>query len=476
MNYGGFRLKRGPKNIQTGNSVKLWGGRFTEQIDPLVAEFSNSIRFDVRLAKQDLRGSIAYAKALCEAGIYSIEELGMVTKALEEIATEIDGGKADLSKDEDIHSAIERLLTEKTGDAGAKLHSGRSRNDQVVTDLRMYVMEEIENIKNLLSRLQDSLVLRAEEYKEYIIPGYTHLQRAQPVLLGHHLMAYFWMLQRDKNRLFGCYETTSILPLGSGALSGSSIPVNRQFLASELGFRTVGQNSMDMSASRDFAIEMASSLAIIQMHLSRMAEEIILWTSSEFSFAELPDNLATGSSMMPQKKNPDIAELVRGKFGRVQGSLVGLLSTMKALPLCYNRDMQEDKEGLFDSIDTVKSSLHIMSLGILGLQFNKQMLDRSVGDWQLTVTDLMESLVLDGVPLRQAHEKIGKLVRHCISNKISPDSLTDEELKTFSDKLSKSQVIKFTASGSINAKQTDGSTSLKSLDTQLNNAKGLLSK
>lgn len=454
--------------------MKLWGGRFTEQVDPLLSKFSNSIHFDIRLADYDITGSKAFAKALKSAGIYNDDELNAVLLALDEISSEIKSGQLDFSNDEDIHSAIERLLTEKTGEAGAKLHSGRSRNDQVATDFRMFVMAEIEETKGLVSRLQESLLLQAEEYSDYIMPGYTHLQRAQPVLLGHHLMAYFWMLERDKQRLSNCQASTSVLSLGSAALAGTSIPLDRSFLAKELGFRIVGQNSMDMSASRDFAIEFTSSLAIIQMHLSRLSEEMIFWTSTEFGYAELPDNLATGSSMMPQKKNPDVAELVRGKFGRVQGSLVGLLSTMKALPLCYNRDMQEDKEAVFDAVDTVKASVHIMALAITGLTFNKQVLARAANDWQLLMTDLMELLVLEGIPLRTAHEHVGKLVQFCTSNNRPPESLSNEELATFSDKLNKDIINKLTLDSSISAKKTDGSTSYSSLNTQIKAAKDLL--
>lgn len=454
--------------------MKLWGGRFADQADPLLIKFSNSIHFDRKLAEYDIKGSMAYAKALNQVGIYSDKELSQVLLALEEILKDIKADKADISNDEDVHTAIERLLTERTGEKGAKLHSGRSRNDQVATDFRLYVMAEIDNTRALISRLQESLIFQAENNREYIMPGYTHLQRAQPVLLGHHLMAYFWMLQRDKDRLSNCYSSTSVLPLGSAALSGTSIPLNRGFLANELGFRIVGENSMDMTASRDFAIEFLSCLTIIQMHLSRLAEELILWTSAEFAYAELPDNLATGSSMMPQKKNPDIAELVRGKFGRVQGSLVGLLSTMKALPLCYNRDMQEDKEGIFDAVDTVQSSVHIMALAIMGVSFNKETMSQAASDWKLTVTDLMEQLVAKGEPLRSAHEQIGKLVSHCISQNKTPFELTDSELQSFNNKLTKDMVNELSAEGSVRAKQTEGSTSFQSLDNQLIKAKELL--
>lgn len=456
--------------------MKLWGGRFKQELDDLVEEFTSSLSFDVKLAKYDTKVSAAYAKALAKAGIYDDGELKKVSAELQKIASEIETDKFELkSSDEDIHSAIERVLTERLGEVGSKLHSGRSRNDQIATDMRMFVMDEIHQMRDAISRLQESLILKAEEYQDYTMPGYTHLQRAQPVAVAHHLMAYFWMFERDKARLLACFRTASVLPLGSGALAGTAIPVDRELLAKELGFLSVGQNSMDMCSSRDFVLEMLSCLTITQMHLSRIAEEIILWMSSEFGFAQLPDRLATGSSMMPHKKNPDIAELIRGKFGRVQGSLVALLTTMKGLPLAYNRDMQEDKEGLFDAVQTVKSSLQIMAIVIAELVFNKDKLAEAASDWQIYVTDLMEKLVKEGEPLRKAHEQIGKLVQYCLDKNKTVHQLSQKELSGFNEKLDIEWIKQLNAKNSISSKLTEGSTSPLSVKQQMDTARKILS-
>lgn len=455
--------------------MKLWGGRFKQKTDPKIEEFTKSIDFDYRLAFVDIDVNKAQAKALLKAGLISKEESEQLLSVLDKIEEQIDNDTFEVKdNDEDIHSAIERSITESLGDTGAKIHSGRSRNDQVNTDLRLFIKDEIDETVDLIIALQTSLIEKSEQQIDQLMPGYTHLQRAQPVMLSHHLMAYFWMLERDKNRLEDCLKRVDVLPLGSAALAGTTLEIDQVLLADELGFSKITDNSLDSVSDRDFVIEFLSCLAITQTHLSRLAEEIILWTSSEFSFAMLPDSLATGSSMMPHKKNPDPAELIRGKTGRVYGSLVSILTTMKGLPLSYNRDLQEDKEVLFDATDTVQDCLDVMSLIIEQIGFNNESMSASVSDWPLFTTDLMEYLVSSGEPIRHAHSIMGQVVAYCMEQDKSLNELTDAELGNFSDKLNSKALEICSPAHSVNLKKSTGSTSKNSVIYQINKAKNLL--
>ncbi|MBO5059450.1 MAG: argininosuccinate lyase [Clostridia bacterium] len=414
--------------------AKLWGGRFQKNTDAKVDDFNSSIRFDKRMYAQDIKGSIAHAKMLGKQGIISQEDSDKIVAGLKEILSEIEAGKVEFLIDaEDIHMNIEKLLTDKIGESGKRLHTGRSRNDQVALDIRMYLMDETDEISQMLKELMTALVTLAKQHTETIMPGYTHLQKAQPVTLAHHLMAYFEMAKRDLDRLKDCKKRTNVMPLGSGALAGTTYPLDREFVADELGFAAVSQNSLDGVSDRDFAIELAGCLSIIMMHLSRFCEELILWSSHEFSFVEMDDAYSTGSSIMPQKKNPDVAELIRGKTGRVYGHLMGLLTTMKGIPLAYNKDMQEDKEPIFDAIDTVKLCLPVFCDMITTMKINdKNMLKGAKGGFT-NATDVADYLVKKGMPFRDAHAVVGKLVFYAISKDKSLDELTLSEFKEFSD-------------------------------------------
>ncbi len=413
---------------------KLWGGRFQKSTDKKVDDFNSSIRFDKRMYAQDIKGSIAHAKMLGRQGIIDIADSEKIVAGLQEILAEIEAGKVEFLIDaEDIHMNIEKLLTDKIGDAGKRLHTGRSRNDQVALDIRMYLMDEIAEISNMLKALLEALLSLAKEHTETIMPGYTHLQKAQPVTFAHHLMAYFEMIKRDLGRLSDTKKRTNIMPLGSGALAGTTYPLDREFVAAELGFDAVTQNSLDGVSDRDFVIELASCLSIIMMHLSRFSEELILWSSHEFSFVEMDDAYSTGSSIMPQKKNPDVAELIRGKTGRVYGHLMGLLTTMKGIPLAYNKDMQEDKEPIFDAIDTVKLCLPVFSDMILTMKVKKENMLKGAKGGFTNATDVADYLVKKGMPFRDAHEVVGKLVFYSISKDKALDDLTIAEFKEFSN-------------------------------------------
>lgn len=415
--------------------MKLWGGRFSKSTDAMVDDFNSSIRFDSRMYKQDIKGSMAHVKMLGKCGIISAEDSALIYKTLKEIMLDIEKGVVDFEIDaEDIHMNIEKILTERIGDVAKRLHTGRSRNDQVALDIRMYLKDEIKAINTMIKKLIEVLVSMAESNLNTIMPGYTHLQRAQPISLAHHLMAYVEMLLRDIDRLADCYKRLDVMPLGSGALAGTTYPLDRAMVAGELGFSAITENSIDGVSDRDFAIELASCLSILMMHLSRFSEEIILWCSHEFSFIELDDAFSTGSSIMPQKKNPDIAELVRGKSGRVYGNLVALLTVMKALPLAYNKDMQEDKEAIFDSIDTVKMCLPVFTNMVKTMKVREnKMLSAAKGGFT-NATDIADYLVKKGTPFRVSHEIIGKMVAYCIKNNKNIDELTLQELKSFSEK------------------------------------------
>jgi len=416
--------------------MKLWGGRFVSGTDKSVDDFNSSISFDSRLYKQDILGSIAHAEMLGKCGIIPADEARLICSTLEEILSDIEKGLVEFQVDaEDIHMNIEKILIERIGDVGKKLHTGRSRNDQVALDIRMYLKSETEAIKNMLIDLMDVLLSISDENLNTIMPGYTHLQRAQPVTLAHHMMAYFQMFSRDIDRLNDCYKRMNVMPLGSGALAGTTYPLDRQYVCDRLGFSSITQNSLDGVSDRDFAIELASCIAITMMHLSRFSEELILWSSSEFSFIEMDDAFSTGSSIMPQKKNPDVAELVRGKTGRTYGNLMALLTVMKSLPLAYNKDMQEDKETIFDSVDTVKMCLPVFTRMLSTMRINRNTMYKAAQGSFTNATDLADYLVKKGIPFRTAHEIIGRMVLYCIKNSKALEELSLEELKSFSPEI-----------------------------------------
>jgi argininosuccinate lyase len=408
----------------------MWGGRFTKGTDKVVEDFHSSISFDQRLYKQDIMGSIAHARMLGKQGIIACEEADTIISALEGILLDINEGKVEFEVGaEDIHMNIEKLLTERIGDTGRKLHTARSRNDQVALDVRMYLKEEITATIGLLKKLQQSILDMAEKHTDTVMPGYTHLQRAQPITFGHHLMAYFQMLKRDIERLQDCYKRTDIMPLGSGALAGTTFFLDRDAVAKELGFSAITQNSLDGVADRDFAIEYCAAASITMMHLSRCCEEIILWSSAEFQFIDLDDAYSTGSSIMPQKKNPDVAELIRGKTGRVYGDLMAILTMMKSLPLAYNKDMQEDKEALFDAIDTLKGCLSVFAPMLKTMKIKKEVMAKAAAGGFTNATEVADYLTKKGIPFRLAHEIVGKLVLYCIAKGKSLNELSIEEYK-----------------------------------------------
>lgn len=414
--------------------MKLWGGRFSKSTDKSVDDFNSSIRFDSRMYKQDIRGSQAHAKMLGKQGIISKEDSELIVKTLGEILLDIENGKVEFTIDaEDIHMNIETILISRIGDVGKRLHTGRSRNDQVALDTRLYLRDESEELSKMLDSLLSSILDIAGKNLDTIMPGYTHLQKAQPITFAHHIMAYYEMFSRDLSRLNDWKERMNILPLGSGALAGTTYPLDREFVAKELGFSDITKNSIDGVSDRDFVCELAFVLSMIMVHLSRFSEEIILWSSNEFSFVELDDAYSTGSSIMPQKKNPDIAELARGKSGRVFGDLMGLLTTMKGLPLAYNKDMQEDKEQIFDAVDTVKMCLPVFEgmLNTMTLRKDK-MLAGAKGGFT-NATDVADYLVKKGLPFRDAHAVVGKMVAYCLDKDTVIDALTLDEFKSFSN-------------------------------------------
>ncbi len=393
---------------------KPWQGRFSKDTDQAVLKFTASLTYDRRLADCDIRGNIAHVEMLAEKGIISVDEAALIKQGLEDIKEEIEAGSFpfDLSF-EDIHMNIEKRLIEKIGTPGGKLHTARSRNDQVALDMHLYIKEEITVIGAFLTKLQETIIDLAERYEDVLIPGYTHLQRAQPVLLSHHLMAYFWMFQRDQQRLKGAFECADIMPLGAGALAGTGFPIDRLLVAEKLGFSKLYENSIDAVSDRDYLIEFLSFSSLLIMHLSRLCEELIMWNSAEFGFIELDDAYTTGSSMMPQKKNPDVAELIRGKTGRVYGNLVAMLTVMKGLPLAYNKDMQEDKEGVFDTVDTLKALLPLLVGMLQTVNINRSRLAAAVDDDYLCATDLADFLVRRGVAFRDSHHIVGKMIAFC---------------------------------------------------------------
>ena len=413
--------------------AQLWGGRFTKDTDKLVYAFNASIGFDQRFFHEDVAGSRAHVKMLAKQGIISEEDKDTILGGLDSIEADVDNGKLKITDEyEDIHSFVEANLINRVGEAGKKLHTGRSRNDQVALDMRLYTRKEVRETDDLLKHFLGTILSIMQKNVDTIMPGFTHLQKAQPVTLAHHFGAYFEMFRRDRERLADIYDRMNYCPLGSGALAGTTYPLDRDMTAQALGFYGPTRNSMDGVSDRDYLIEFLSALAIIMMHLSRFAEEIIIWNSNEYRFVEIDDGFSTGSSIMPQKKNPDIAELVRGKTGRVYGALVQMLTTMKGLPLAYNKDMQEDKEFSFDAMDTAKGCIHLFDGMLETLKFNKDIMERSARHGFTNATDAADYLVGKGVAFRDAHGIVGKIVLYCIDKKCGIDDLTLDELKQFS--------------------------------------------
>ena len=413
--------------------MKLWGGRFQKETNHMVDDFHSSISFDRRLFAQDIQGSMAHAKMLCRQGIISADDEAAIREGLKGILADMQNGKIQFpAESEDIHMLVEQILTERIGEAGKRLHTGRSRNDQVATDMHLYAKDTCDDTLALLKELEETLLDLAEKHAQDVMPGYTHLQRAQPVTLGHHLMAYFEMFRRDMIRVQHAKEAADCCPLGSGALAGTTYPLDREFAAQELGFSSVSQNSLDGVSDRDFLLDYLSAASIGMMHLSRFCEELVLWSSLEFGFLTLDDGFATGSSMMPQKKNPDVAELIRGKTGRVYGDLTALLTVMKGLPLAYNKDMQEDKESFFDARDTWIKCLHVFTEMLKTAAFRTEKMHDSANAGFANATDCADYLVKHNVPFRDAHAVSGRLVAYCLEKGCALDDLSIEELRAFS--------------------------------------------
>ena len=443
-------------NISTNSA---WGGRFSEQTDAFVEAFTASVQFDQRMYKQDIAGSRAHAKMLNKIAVLSDEDLTAILSGLDTVEQEIGQGKFDWSiAREDVHMNIEARLTDLIGDAGKRLHTGRSRNDQVATDIRLYLREQIEFIINEIRRLQHGILAVAERETDTIMPGFTHLQVAQPVTFGHHVMAWFEMLNRDASRFTDCQRRMNMSPLGAAALAGTSFPIDREFTATELGFSAPTQNSLDSVSDRDFAIEFCADAAILLVHLSRMSEELVIWSSAQFDFIELPDRFCTGSSIMPQKKNPDVPELVRGKTGRVNGHLVSLLTLMKSQPLAYNKDNQEDKEPLFDTVDTVLGCLRAFADMVPAIICKHDNMYRAAKQGFSTATDLADYLVRKNLPFRDAHEVVGKAVAMGVSSEKDLSELTLAELQQFSDKIEADVFEVLTLEGSVGSRNHVGGT------------------
>ncbi|MRR57662.1 MAG: argininosuccinate lyase [Deltaproteobacteria bacterium] len=451
---------------------KLWGGRFSQPTDKFVEEFTASIDFDKRLYRQDIRGSIAHARMLGRQDIIPQADVDAIVSGLEEILARIEAGDFDFSVSlEDIHMNIEARLSAAIGEAGKRLHTGRSRNDQVAVDIRLYLREEIGEVLRYLELLKDALIFQAETNLGVIMPGYTHLQVAQPILFSHHMLAYVEMFSRDQGRMEDCAKRLNALPLGAGALAGTTFPIDREYVASELEFTAPTRNSLDSVSDRDFALEFISASSILMMHLSRFSEELILWSTSEFDFIELSDSFCTGSSIMPQKKNPDVPELVRGKTGRVYGNLMALLTVMKALPLAYNKDMQEDKEPLFDTIDTIKGSLKIFADMIREMKIKADIMREAAARGFSNATDVADYLVRTGMPFREAHEVVGKSVRYCIEHGKRLEELSPAEWKAFSDLIGADIYDAITLEASVNARSATGGTALLRVKAEIERLK-----
>ncbi|MBR2215012.1 MAG: argininosuccinate lyase [Selenomonadaceae bacterium] len=456
-------------------SEKLWGGRFAKSTDEMINEFQASIAFDKRMYREDILGSLAHAKMLAACGIITAEDSEAIAEGLKEILAQIDAGQFDFDLDlEDIHMNIEKRLTDKIGEAGGRLHTARSRNDQVALDTHLYVRREVAAVHELLVELQTAIVETAEKYREVIMPGYTHLQRAQPILFAHHLLAYFAMLVRDFARFQGVYERADIMPLGAGALAGTTFHIDREMVARELNFGSLYHNSLDAVSDRDYIMEFLAAASILMVHLSRLSEETILWCSREFSFVELDDAHCTGSSMMPQKKNPDVSELVRGKTGRVIGHLMAMLTTVKGLPLAYNKDLQEDKEGLFDTIDTVKFSLAVYARIIRGMKVREENMRRAVTEDFSGATDLADYLVKKGMPFREAHAVAGRAVHDCLGKNIWLKDMSLADFQALSPLFAEDVYEAISPETCVKNRNSLGGTSFTQVAEQLKTAKELI--
>ncbi|WP_042356749.1 argininosuccinate lyase [Bacillus rubiinfantis] len=454
---------------------KLWGGRFTKETNKLVEEFTASITFDQKLAKEDIAGSLAHVQMLGECGIIPVEDVETIKQGLLAIKEKLDRGEVEfLIEDEDIHMNIEKLLLEEVGPVGGKLHTGRSRNDQVATDMHLYLRTKTTEIITLVEDVQRSLLKQAKEHIDTLIPGYTHLQRAQPVSFAHHLMAYFWMFERDKERLIDSLKRINWLPLGSGALAGTTFPINREKTAELLGFDTIYPNSMDAVSDRDFILEFLSIGAIIMTHISRISEELVMWSSQEFQFIELDDSFCTGSSIMPQKKNPDVPELLRGKTGRTYGNLIGLLTVLKGLPLAYNKDLQEDKEGMFDTAETLEGSLKLLAPMIETMTVNTDVMRKAISNDFSNATDIADYLVRKGLPFRKAHEVIGKIVLYAIQHNKFLLDLSMEEYQQFSELFGEDIYEVLAPEQVVAVRSSFGGTSPEQVQQQIQLAEGKL--
>ena len=457
-------------------SEAMWGGRFSKTTDEMINEFQASIGFDKRMYHEDIAGSIAHATMLAKCGIITDEDKEAIVKGLKDILKQIDAGSFDFSVDlEDIHMNIEKRLTDAIGEAGGRLHTARSRNDQVALDTHMYIRRQVTEVQREIQNLQQALVETAEKNQNVIMPGYTHLQRAQPILFAHHLLAYFGMLARDFARFEGVYQRADIMPLGAGALAGTTFPIDREFVARQLNFEHIYGNSLDAVSDRDYIMEFLAAASILMVHLSRLSEETILWCSREFSFVELDDAHCTGSSMMPQKKNPDVSELVRGKTGRVIGHLMAMLTTVKGLPLAYNKDLQEDKEGIFDAIDTVKFSLAVYAQLVRGMKVRKDVMKRAVTEDFSNATDLADYLVKKGMPFRQAHAVSGTAVHDCIAKGKYLEDMTLAEFQQLSPLFEADIKEAIRPETCVRNRNSLGGTSYSQVERQLTAAKELLS-
>ena len=458
-------------------SEKLWGGRFSKTTDEMINEFQASIGFDRRMYREDIAGSLAHAAMLAKVGILSEEDRAAIEKGLKDILAQIEHGDFDFSVAlEDIHMNIEKRLTDAIGDAGSRLHTARSRNDQVALDTHLFVRHAVVDVMAHIRALQQALTESAAQHRDVIMPGYTHLQRAQPILFSHHLMAYFGMLARDFERFQGVYARTDIMPLGAGALAGTTLPIDRQFVAQRLHFERIYTNSLDAVSDRDYILEFLSAASILMVHLSRLSEEIILWCSREFSFVELDDAHCTGSSMMPQKKNPDVSELVRGKTGRVVGHLMAMLMTVKGLPLAYNKDLQEDKEGLFDTIDTVKFSLAVYAQLIRGMKLREDVMRHAVEADYSNATDLADYLVRKGLPFRKAHAVAGQAVAQCIARGIYLADLPIADYQQLSPLFAEDIYDAISPETCVSCRNSYGGTSYEQAEMQLEAAKNLMTE
>jgi argininosuccinate lyase len=452
--------------------AKLWAGRFSEPTDKLVEEFNASIAVDQRMALYDIQGSLVHAAMLGKQSIITADEACSIQDGLHKVAEEVKAGDFAFNiEDEDVHMAVERRLTAIIGSVGGKLHTARSRNDQVALDFRLYMRDGIAKVQETIVQLQQVILTLAETHREQLMPGYTHLQSAQPVSYAHYIMAYFHMLKRDYERMVDVATRMNQCPLGAGALAGTTFPIDRAFVAQELGFAAPTENSIDSVSDRDFAIEFLSAASICMMHLSRLSEELIIHSSSEFAFVELSDGFCTGSSIMPQKKNPDIPELIRGKSGRVYGDLIGLLTTMKGLPLAYNKDMQEDKEGVFDALDTLLKSLQIFTAMLAKIKINGAKMQEAAMKGYSTATDLADYLVRKGLPFREAHHAVGMAVAHAVHESKMLQELTLAELKTFSELIEADIYEYITVQASANNRNSYGGTGSVALKAQLENAR-----